>query len=174
MRAISRGADVNKLGGSRVSPTPLHFAARKNYPNIIRMLVACGATIDSRAYNSQTPLFQAASFGSTAAIKVLLELGADMMCTDIYGDPPAFYACNPDCMKAFIDAGFDLTTKGDMGRTILHQAAGRGSEVVEYLLGQADTVELINVQDSGGATPMDLAVDDKALNALLHYGADRR
>ena len=165
VQAIWSGADVNKFCGSRVSPTPLHTAARQNHPNIICMLVARGATIDSRAYNSQTPLYMAASLGHTAAVRVLLELGADMMCTDKYGDPPAFCAWNPDCMKAFIDAGFDLTTKGGNDRTILHSAARFGPKVLEYLLRQEGTAELIDVQDSGGKTPIHSAVggDNRAL-----------
>ena len=97
-----------------------------------------------------------------------------MMCADIYGDPPAFVVCNPDCMKAFIDAGFDLTTKGGKDRTILDPAAEFGLAMVEYLLGQAGTAGLINAQDSNGETPLHLAVDGKAICKLLDNGADSK
>ena len=55
IKQISRGANVNESGKGGMFLTPLHSAARGDSPNIIRMLVACGATIDSRAKHSRTP-----------------------------------------------------------------------------------------------------------------------
>ena len=164
---------MNKPNRYELRQTPLHLAARGDHPELIRILVAHGATVDFKAFFDHTPLHEAALFGKSQAAKVLLELGADITgVPDELGYTPAFLVRNLDCMKAFIDAGFDINTRGSNGSTILHSAVDCGVAMVEYLLGQQEAVTLVNAQDSNGATPLHLTRDPDTISALMRHGAD--
>ncbi|MCF8208480.1 MAG: ankyrin repeat domain-containing protein [Rhodoferax sp.] len=69
---ISLDADVNKTGW-----TPLHYAATGGHVDVIRLLLEHFAYIDAASPNGSTPLMMAAMYGTPAAVKVLLEAGAD-------------------------------------------------------------------------------------------------
>jgi ankyrin repeat protein len=69
---IDRGADVNKTGW-----TPLHYAATGGHVPIIQMLLEAHAYIDAESPNGTTPLMMAAYYGTAAAVRALIEAGAD-------------------------------------------------------------------------------------------------
>lgn len=69
---IQRDADVNKPGW-----TPLHYAATGGHVEIIQILLEEHAYIDAESPNKSTPLMMAAMYGSTAAVRALLDAGAD-------------------------------------------------------------------------------------------------
>ncbi len=69
---ISRDADVNKPGW-----TPLHYAATNGHLEIINLLLENHAYIDAASPNGSTPLMMAAHYGTPAAVKLLLDAGAD-------------------------------------------------------------------------------------------------
>lgn len=71
-RLVERGADVNKTGW-----TPLHYAATGGHVEIIQLLLDNYAYIDAESPNGSTPLMMAAHYGTPAAVKVLLDAGAD-------------------------------------------------------------------------------------------------
>ena len=71
-RLIARDADVNKPGW-----TPLHYAASGAQAPVMRLLLDNYAYIDAASPNGSTPLMLAAMYGSTSAVKLLLESGAD-------------------------------------------------------------------------------------------------
>jgi uncharacterized protein len=71
-KLIARDADVNKTGW-----TPLHYAATSAHLEIIELLLENHAYIDAESPNGTTPLMMAAQYGSPAAVKSLLEAGAD-------------------------------------------------------------------------------------------------
>jgi ankyrin repeat protein len=69
---IKQGADVNKPGW-----TPLHYAATNGHLAVLELLLENHAYIDAASPNSSTPLMMAAHYGSIAAVKLLLDAGAD-------------------------------------------------------------------------------------------------
>ncbi len=69
---IARDADVNKPGWA-----PLHYAATNGHLAVMRLLLEHHAYIDASSPNDTTPLMMAAQYGSPAAVKLLLEAGAD-------------------------------------------------------------------------------------------------
>ena len=71
-KLIARDADVNKTGW-----TPLHYAATGAHLEIMQLLLDENAYIDAESPNKTTPLMMAAQYGSTQAVKLLLEAGAD-------------------------------------------------------------------------------------------------
>jgi ankyrin repeat protein len=71
-KLVARGADVNKTGW-----TALHYAATGGHLAIMQMLLDESAYIDAESPNGTTPLMMAAMYGTPAAVKLLLEAGAD-------------------------------------------------------------------------------------------------
>jgi len=66
--------------------TALHLAAWNNRPNVVKHLVEeAGFTVDPEGENSRTPLMLASNWGATAAIRVLVDLGANPNHTDTRG-----------------------------------------------------------------------------------------
>lgn len=73
---LERGAEVDTWTSTGV--TALHFAAQANDAESVRALVTHGADINAPdGFQSRTPLVFAASRDATAAVRTLLELGAD-------------------------------------------------------------------------------------------------
>lgn len=71
-KLIERGADVNKTGWA-----PLHYAATNGHLAVMELLLEHHAYIDAESPNGTTPLMMAAHYGTPAAVKLLLEAGAD-------------------------------------------------------------------------------------------------
>jgi ankyrin repeat protein len=71
-KLIARDAHVNKPGWA-----PLHYAATGGHLEIMEILLEEHAFIDAESPNKSTPLMMAAKYGTPAAVKLLLEAGAD-------------------------------------------------------------------------------------------------
>jgi ankyrin repeat protein len=71
-KLVERDADVSKPGWA-----PLHYAATGGHLEIMEFLLEHHAFIDAESPNKTTPLMMAAEYGSTEAVKLLLEAGAD-------------------------------------------------------------------------------------------------
>lgn len=71
---IQKGADVNKPGWA-----PLHYAATNGHLEVMNLLLDQHAYIDAASPNNTTPLMMAAHYGTPAAVKLMLEAGADPM-----------------------------------------------------------------------------------------------
>lgn len=77
---IAKGADVNKTGWA-----PLHYAATHGHLAVMTLLLDHHAYIDAASPNGTTPLMMAAHYGTPAAVKLLLEAGADPMLKNAQG-----------------------------------------------------------------------------------------
>ena len=92
-RLIARGADVNKTGW-----TPLHYAATGGHVEMIKLLLDEHAYIDTESPNKSTPLMMAAEYGSEAAVKLLLQEGADTTVKNQLGLNAADFAAKAERM----------------------------------------------------------------------------
>ena len=80
---IAKGADVNQpvKGG-----TALSYAASQQKMEIVKMLIAAGATIDVADSAQNTPLFWAAINGNFDMVKLLVEHGANIHAVNKWGN----------------------------------------------------------------------------------------
>lgn len=72
---ISMGADVNARGGT-FGGTPINLAAGYGKLEVVRTLLAAGATLDT-SEPEQNPLFSAIQGGHFEIVKLLVERGID-------------------------------------------------------------------------------------------------
>jgi ankyrin repeat protein len=77
---LDKGAAVN-----RPNWTPLHYAASAGDVGILRILLARGAQINALSDKKLSPLMLAARDGQEAAVRFLLEQGADPALVSAYG-----------------------------------------------------------------------------------------
>jgi len=75
---ISKGADVNFIGGNR-GFSPLIVAINGNNVEVVRMLLANGADINAKDGNTngESPLFYSLNSGNIEITKMLIDEGAD-------------------------------------------------------------------------------------------------
>ncbi len=86
-RLIARDADINKPGW-----TPLHYAATNGHVAVMKQMLHQHAFIDAQSPNGTTPLMMAAMYGSTAAVRLLVEEGADPLMKNEQGMTAADFA----------------------------------------------------------------------------------
>ena len=86
-KLIERDADINKPGW-----TPLHYATTSGHVAIMKQLLDKDAFIDAQSPNGTTPLMMAAMYGSDAAVKLLLDEGADPLMKNQLGMTAADFA----------------------------------------------------------------------------------
>lgn len=79
-KLIARDAHVNKPGWA-----PLHYAATGGHSEVIALLLEHHAFIDAESPNKTTPLMMAAHYGTTQAVKLLLDEGADVTMRNALG-----------------------------------------------------------------------------------------
>jgi ankyrin repeat protein len=100
---LEKGADVN--GSDTTGGTSIHIAARKGNSEIVRLLAKHGADLDDRAVTGETALHIATVKAERETVRALLDAGADPNVKDLFGNPPAAYAKDPEILRL-------LRTKG--------------------------------------------------------------
>jgi uncharacterized protein len=141
---LSRGANVN-IHSSGIGDGALHRACIKGCISTVRLLVDCGADVDSAGIKGSTPLMWAAKKGYEAVVQFLLAKGAKVDCKD------------------------------DEGATAITVAAVEGHDgIVRLLLAKClDKKEIIDAK-SNGLTPLHLAImkgHERVVGSLLNGGA---
>ena len=114
-------------------------AARWNYTEKLITLLAAGANVNHADYSDETPLCEAANYGQTEVIKLLLAApGIDVNKADKNGETPLYRAAyygRTECVKLLLAApGIDVNKASRYGRTPLYQAGSMGhTEIVKLL-----------------------------------------
>ena len=65
--------------------TALHWAAKRDQPEIIKLLLARGAIVDAKDMGNRTPLIIASKCGNVKSVKVLLAHEANPACRTFLG-----------------------------------------------------------------------------------------
>lgn len=84
----------------------LHLAAKKNYRNIVKMLIKSKFPIDSITIKGETAIALAAKQGHLGIIKDLIKAGADVNKTDNDGIGPLYLSIlhnRETCSEYFIE-----------------------------------------------------------------------
>ena len=121
---IAAGADIEARDNGR---SPLQMACSKEEIAVVKMLVKAGAEVCATDNAGYTCLMYAACNGHTETVRYLVGLpGVDLHHKNYEGDT-ALAACeHPAVMEVLIDAGADIETKSNLGRTPLHWASMKG------------------------------------------------
>ena len=113
-------------------------AAEKRYLYGVKAAVENGAGIEEReGFWEGTALHDACFNGHTAAAEYLIQRGAEINCSDKYGNLPIHFACikgHLDTVKLLITKGSDFKSTNNIGYTPFDYASTHGHTMVtEYL-----------------------------------------
>lgn len=149
----------------------LYAAASLGDIEVVRHLVARGVdfTFSNADKQGQTPLFVAAHGGHLNIVKLLAEMGANIMSpnqkevTPIYGTASGGHL---DVVRFLLDQGADITAKASGGWTALHIAAYKGHlDVLKYILSLNSD---FGARTSNGWTALHAAAYQGHLNVIMY------
>jgi ankyrin repeat protein len=171
------GADVNH--SDAVGSTPLMVTTQWQDTAILQFLLQQdGINVNHRNSNGDTALINAAAAGNVAAVKLLLDNGADACITDKGGHPPVFAAAAQGrlrALKLLIQHGADVSAAKPNDFTLLMQAAKSNQpHVAKFLIDHGISVHATDVL---GATALHYAAlststSTDTMTVLLAHGAD--
>jgi ankyrin repeat protein len=164
------GIGISMIAASACSaePTlPLAVAAARNATDLLRTLLSQNHDPDERDANGVTPLMWAARSGSTEAMTILLDGGADPGVRDVVnGWTALFHAIHrrqAGAVRLLLDRGVDPDRPARMLRPLAMAAADRDPTILELLLAHgADP----SARGIGGSTALSVAVSGGSLTDL--------
>ena len=156
--------------------TPLHFAIKMNYPEIVEFLLANGANVNTATENGWTPLHIAADSILKKMVETLLKHKADVNAKTKDGLTPLHLAVSgnqPDMVELLLASGAEVEAKDSKGKTPLLLAMEKNNQAVTKVLlkYKAD----MNTKTENGSTLLHLAVSGNQLDIvelLLASGAE--
>jgi len=157
---IASGIDVNTKDGE-YGMTPLHAAIPAadydSHNEIIELLIAKGAIVNTKNIDDETPLDGAIRQKKTKVADLLLKHGAKSGAEDSIH--VAAGSGNVVLLKKHLDAGVDVSAKNKAGMTPLLYAATSGhKEIAEFLITKgADVNAIVATGPKKGKTPLDAA-----------------
>jgi ankyrin repeat protein len=120
---IARGVDVNAKDSWR-GQTALMWAAAENHADLIKVLLAGGATVDARSTGNFTALMFAVRQDAREAVRLLIAAGADVNLAGPNGQDllrAAITNRHYTVAAALLDAGARPMTRDKQGETPLHE-----------------------------------------------------
>jgi ankyrin repeat protein len=126
---------------------------------VLEMLVASGADVDSRDYGGETPLMSASSVRCTPALLFLLDHGANIEAEGEFGETPLMVACvfdRPENVRILLDHGARAgrTSPPGMPPPLLNPAVVRDADGVRMARRKLTTA---NLNAPTYATPLSIA-----------------
>ena len=142
--------------------TALMLAAEWGHSEIVRDLLAGGATCDARCSEGRTALMLASMKGHSAIVGQLLTAGADCNAPDIDGLTPLMLASANGCsaiMRQLLAAGADCNAQDRDGYTAL---------ILAVLDDEADCVAIL--LSEGAENSLQTSAGDDAFSLAVGYG----
>jgi ankyrin repeat protein len=142
---ITSGANLDALTDAGVSlmvETPLDYAVWYNHKNIVLMLLAAGANVESAGHVFHWPLQAAVSMGAIDLAETMLKYGADLNRTGVDGYTALHHAIfdnQKESIDFLLSKGADPNYRdiefGEAAQTPLQLAQKQGAkEIVELLI----------------------------------------
>ncbi|KAJ9602538.1 hypothetical protein H2200_013081 [Cladophialophora chaetospira] len=177
---IDLGVDLNQLSSKSDARNPVYlplsYAARRDDPAIIELLIKGGADINARDYFGNNALLSAASSGQDKVIELLLnrQYNADIevqrtSTDDRKGFTPLMLAVHDgrlSSIKVLLAKGAKRDVVNEAGDTLLHIAASMGRlRTTEFLL--ANGSQIIAMNEQTGETALHSAVRKASLRVAI-------
>eukprot|EP00658_Telonema_sp_P-2_P063775 TRINITY_DN5255_c0_g1_i1.p1 TRINITY_DN5255_c0_g1~~TRINITY_DN5255_c0_g1_i1.p1 ORF type:complete len:578 (+),score=122.75 TRINITY_DN5255_c0_g1_i1:215-1948(+) len=180
-RLLRNGASMYTEDDNFTKKTLFHIAAERDQGEAIRKLHANRSSklpdpVHAVDHLKSTPLHYAAVKGHTEPLKILVELGADVMHCDEYHMTPLHKAAkngHSGAVRVLAQIGSGLNPLDRFGQTPLHVAACVGHTAVIKVL--AEVSADLEVGDKDGSTPLHLAADRgqaEVAELLVELGAE--
>lgn len=120
--------------------TPLHWAARIQKLEMVKLLLERGADVNAKDDNGIAALHHLVFRGNLEGVEHLLEHGADVNIVDKDGNTPLsstsfYFLYHQEIAELLIDRHADPLLSKDKGLDLLHKAAARGHQrMISYLI----------------------------------------
>ena len=151
---------------------PIHYASRKGYRDIVKLLLEKGADAAQISNQSVTPLHMAVMSGNKEVIQLLAEAGADLDATDKEGKTALVYAVQArkaEAARYLMELGADSSIMDNENHTPLDYANAMGLvQLVDSLSGES-----LGNADAYGNTPLHQACwngQGEVVKAMLSKG----
>lgn len=171
-------ADINNVDEEHQAA--LHYAARYNHYEIVRLLIENKADVNIEDDEGLTPLHYACRISRKRKRKSKSRLDL-FENNDSPGTSPLRKRMDPEaaCIHYLISNGASIKQGDDYKQTPLHHAALRGDEVAceQLLIYQTPELMLVNIKDMQDMTPLHTAVCQshvEIVKMLIKAGADLR
>ncbi|KAG5787827.1 hypothetical protein H9Q69_013106 [Fusarium xylarioides] len=175
-RSLDQGADVNYIINSE-DETALFPAVRKQYWDIVHLLLARGADVHRRNKFGDNLVYFAATTGNDDMVKHMLDQGV-VPNSHVQGDvPPLLLAVRRgylDIVRLLFDSGAYMDDSDDWGETPLHITVGAPQHDILSFFIERDVFRKDGT-GARGADALEMAVirgDMRTLTLLLEGGAD--
>lgn len=172
---LTTKVDVN--GRSSDGSTALHWAAQRNNPQLVDLLVRAGANAKATTRYNVPPLYLAALNGNAQVMERLLAAGADANATVYDGQTMLMTAAlsgRPEAVRLLLQRGARIdAVEPSRGQTALMWAASEGNTDAAAVLLEAGAN--VTAKSTGGFTPLLFAVRNAHLDTaelLLKRGAN--
>ncbi len=156
---MAQDIDINRINPED-GYAALHWAVERKLTASVSVLLENNADIDLLTHNAigndRTALHIAAELGHVKIAKLLLDAGADIHKTTVFGESALhgvrLFVKDPEIVALLIDNGIDVNGVTRFGTTPLHAASLLGStEIVNLLIAHGAAV---NLADRRGLTPL--------------------
>jgi uncharacterized protein len=166
-------ATTSKVTALDLMKVLLEHAANPNAQLKTPMLQRAHTPGEPALGQGSTPMMRAAKNGDAAAIRLLLDHGADFNARQKNGTTPLMFAAGLgygtgtfandyatpaellECVKILVAAGADVNAVSEAGQTPLHFGAQASDDIVKFL---AASGAKLDVKDKQGRTPVEMAL----------------
>ncbi|XP_040906231.1 transient receptor potential channel pyrexia [Toxotes jaculatrix] len=145
---LDRGSDL--LRPDHFGVTALHVASALDYQDMVRFLLDQNADPEAQTLlDQQTPLHYAAKNDAVGSIRLLLQAGASISCTDYKRRTPLQLAANlerSEAARVLLELGAEAGMKDSDGQLCITALIGRMSPVARLALAQFHVVDRMTRQ----------------------------